>query len=87
MKSNEIINLSLQNEKKMMLTQQENNKLKERDEQHTQELREWRTDLTKKRQVQCTCSNPLTDTIIYMYIHVWMLYLHVYIYVHVYMYT
>ena len=35
----------------MMLTQQENNKLKERDEKHTQELREWRADLTKRRQV------------------------------------
>ena len=42
---------SLKNEKKMMLTQHENNKLKERDEQHTHELREWRSDLTKRRQV------------------------------------
>jgi hypothetical protein len=40
----------IQNEKKMMLTQQENNKLKERDEQHTHELRDWRADLAKKRQ-------------------------------------
>lgn len=35
----------------MQLTQQETNKIKERDEQHTQELREWRNDLTKKKQV------------------------------------
>ena len=36
----------------MMLTQHENSKLKERDEQHTHELREWRSDLTKRRQVE-----------------------------------
>lgn len=35
----------------MMLTQHENSKLKERDEQHTHELRDWRADLTKRRQV------------------------------------
>ncbi len=40
-----------QNEKKMSLTQQENNKIKERDEQHTQELRVWRADLAKTKQV------------------------------------
>jgi peptidoglycan hydrolase CwlO-like protein len=40
----------IQNEKKMMLTQHENKKLKERDEQHTHELRDWRSDLTKRRQ-------------------------------------
>lgn len=39
----------------MMLTQQENNKLKERDEKHTHELREWRGDLAKKRQVLMLC--------------------------------
>lgn len=41
----------IQNEKKMQLTQQETNKIKERDEQHTQELREWRNDLAKRKQV------------------------------------
>ena len=41
----------VQNEKKMQLTQQETNKIKERDEQHTQELREWRNDLGKRKQV------------------------------------
>ncbi len=35
----------------MSLTQQENNKIKERDEQHTQELRVWRADLAKTKQV------------------------------------
>lgn len=35
----------------MQLTQQETNKVKERDEQHTQELREWRSELSKKKQV------------------------------------
>lgn len=40
-----------QNEKKMQLTQQETNKVKERDEQHTQELREWRSDLAKRKRV------------------------------------
>ena len=41
----------VQNEKKMQLTQQETNKIKERDEQYTQELREWRNDLGKRKQV------------------------------------
>ena len=40
-----------QNEKKMQLTQQETNKIKDRDEQHTQELRDWRSDLAKRKQV------------------------------------
>lgn len=35
----------------MSLTQQENNKIKERDEQHTQELRVWRAELAKTKQV------------------------------------
>lgn len=35
----------------MQLTQQETNKIKERDEQHTQELREWRSEIAKKKQV------------------------------------
>ena len=35
----------------MQLTQQETNKIKDRDEQHTQELREWRSELSKKKQV------------------------------------
>jgi hypothetical protein len=48
----------IQNEKKMMLTQQENNKLKERDEQHTHELRDWRADLAKKRQVYTHSHSP-----------------------------
>lgn len=43
--------MCVQNEKKMQLTQQETNKIKERDEQHTQELREWRNDLAKRKQV------------------------------------
>ena len=43
--------LYVQNEKKMQLTQQETKKIKERDEQHTQELREWRNDLAKRKQV------------------------------------
>lgn len=42
----------LQNEKKMQLTQQETNKVKERDEQHTVELREWRVEIAKLKQVQ-----------------------------------
>lgn len=44
----------VQNEKKMQLTQQETNKIKERDDQHTQELREWRSDLAKRKQVNVT---------------------------------
>lgn len=40
----------------MQLTQQETNKIKERDEQHTQELREWRGDLAKRKQV---CESPI----------------------------
>ncbi len=36
----------------MTLTQQETNKVKERDEQHTQELREWRADIAKRKQVR-----------------------------------
>lgn len=35
----------------MMLTQQETNKMKDRDEQHTQDLREWRADIAKRKQV------------------------------------
>lgn len=35
----------------MQLTQQETNKIKQRDEQHTQELREWRSELGKRKQV------------------------------------
>lgn len=46
-----VLCVHLQNEKKMQLTQQETNKVKERDEQHTQELREWRNDLAKRKQV------------------------------------
>ena len=38
----------------MQLTQQETNKIKERDDQHTQELREWRSDLAKRKQVNVT---------------------------------
>ncbi|XP_064382334.1 serine/threonine-protein kinase 10-like isoform X2 [Halichondria panicea] len=40
----------IQYEKKMQLTQQETNKIKQRDEQHTQELREWRSELGKRKQ-------------------------------------
>ena len=46
-----------QNEKKMALTQQETNKVKERDEQHTQELREWRADLKNRKQVKGSTSS------------------------------
>lgn len=35
----------------MMLTQQEANKVKERDEQHTVELREWRGEIATRKQV------------------------------------
>ena len=35
----------------MMLTQQETNKMKEMDDQHTQELREWRADVALRKQV------------------------------------
>ena len=35
----------------MVLTQQETNKIKERDEKHVQELREWRQNLKKRKQV------------------------------------
>ena len=35
----------------MQLTQQETNKVKERDEQHTVELREWRGEIAKRKQV------------------------------------
>ena len=35
----------------MALTQQETNKIKERDEQHTQELREWRNELKRRKEV------------------------------------
>lgn len=41
----------VQNEKKMQLTQQEANKVKDRDEQHTVELREWRGEIATKKQV------------------------------------
>ena len=50
----------VQNEKKMQLTQQETNKIKERDEQHTQELREWRNDLAKRKQVTMDKHTPGT---------------------------
>ena len=36
----------------MQLTQQETNKIKQRDEQHTQELREWRSELGTRKQVR-----------------------------------
>ena len=42
----------------MMLTQQETNKMKDRDEQHSQELREWRADIGKRKQV---CYLSVTD--------------------------
>ena len=56
--------MCVQNEKKMQLTQQETKKIKERDEQHTQELREWRNDLAKRKQVtddgtNIMCKNEL----------------------------
>ena len=35
----------------MQLTQQETNKVKERDEQHTVDLREWRGEIAKRKQV------------------------------------
>ena len=34
----------------MQLTQSETNKIKERDEQHTQELRDWRADLRTRKE-------------------------------------
>ncbi len=43
---------SSQNEKKMQLTQQETNKVKERDNQHTVDLREWRGEIAKQKQVR-----------------------------------
>ncbi len=43
----------------MSLTQQENNKIKDRDEQHTQELRVWRAELAKAKQVGGGVQNPL----------------------------
>lgn len=49
----------------MQLTQQETNKIKERDEQHTQELREWRNDLAKKKQVTM---DKHTHTILCVYV-------------------
>ena len=39
----------------MQLTQQETNKVKERDDQHTQELRDWRGELGKRKQVSVCC--------------------------------
>ena len=42
-----------------MLTQQETNKIKERDEQHTQELREWRAEIARKKQVTWSVSGGL----------------------------
>lgn len=47
-----VLPLLMQNEKKMQLTQQEANKVKERDEQHTVELREWRGEIANRKQVR-----------------------------------
>ena len=44
--------LPLQNEKKMTLTQQESKKTKQSDEEHTLELREWRSEIGKRKQVR-----------------------------------
>ena len=48
----------------MQLTQQETNKVKERDEQHTVELREWRGEIAKRKQVQLLATPlfPSPDT-------------------------
>jgi hypothetical protein len=43
----------------MQLTQQETNKVKERDEQHTVELREWRVEIAKRKQVHIEYSSVI----------------------------
>ena len=42
----------------MQLTQQETNKVKERDEQHTVELREWRVEIAQLKQVHHPQTTP-----------------------------
>ena len=42
-----------QSEKKQMLIQQENEKMKERDDQYTQQLKDWRVQISQRKKV-CT---------------------------------
>lgn len=41
----------LQSEKKQMLIQQENEKMKERDDQYTQQLKDWRVQISQRKKV------------------------------------
>ena len=41
----------LQSEKKQMLIQQENEKMKERDDQYTQQLKDWRVQISERKKV------------------------------------
>ncbi|XP_003383893.1 PREDICTED: serine/threonine-protein kinase 10-like [Amphimedon queenslandica] len=42
--------VEIQNEKKLTLTQQETKKIQEKDEQHSADLKEWKRDLSNRRQ-------------------------------------
>jgi hypothetical protein len=42
--------VEIQNEKKLQLTQQETRKIQERDEQHTNDLREWKNELVTRKE-------------------------------------
>ena len=46
-----------QSEKKQMLIQQENEKMKERDDQYTQQLKDWRVQISQRKKVQYSCIN------------------------------
>ena len=44
----------LQSEKKQMLIQQENEKMKERDDQYTEQLKDWRVQISQRKKVNIT---------------------------------
>lgn len=46
-----LMELSLQSEKKQMLIQQENEKMKERDDQYTQQVKDWRVQISQRKKV------------------------------------
>ena len=43
-----------------MLIQQENEKMKERDDQYTQQLKDWRVQISQRKKVHCSCVKILT---------------------------
>ena len=51
----------LQSEKKQMLIQQENEKMKERDDQYTEQLKDWRVQISQRKKVRYhLCKYSLT---------------------------